>query len=1233
MTAILYGNLRAEIVGNAGARIQRVRPRQAAADSLRPRQPDAPRRPLMLGRDREAADVFATIAAGRPAGIYAACGYGKTTLLQSVVAAAAERGLAPTCIYLRADGNRVGDLLQDLVRRLYVFDRPVKLIGQVSAIVAIDDLRVSEDQVGYLLEVLSGCSLVIGSAQPVLGRRGGSRQLDGLPDESALALLADSLGRPLTADEVAAAGSLVAAVDGQPLHLRQCAALASEGRHSLRALARQAAGDPEILDRLSINALAQHQRRALAALALAAGTLLPADVVDAIDQVSYLAQWLQSLPGRGLAEQCEDRFGLPACKAQGYRQMLLKDLDLAVAARGLSNWLIAADPTAADSQSAAEAALTMMEFAAERGEFTSVLQLARAAERVLFLAGRWEAWHDTLSRGLDAARASGDKAAEAFFVHQQGTLAFCQDQLEDAYRLLRQALTLREQIGDADGASVTRHNLRLLNLPDPPSPPRSRGPRRVLHALGGVLGTLALVVASVVITGVLRAGEPAKGEQPSKPSTSVTQTSGSASSSQGPDSSSSARASSPSDPASSPSARASSPSDRASSPSGSASSSAPPSNSAGTLIPQVISFTSSPPSAAVAGDTYVVTVSGGGSGNSVVLSIAPASASVCAISGATVTFGEPGLCVIDANQAGDARYQAAPQVQQMIAVSGIPQSIRFTAPAQDQVGRSAALSAAGGGSGNPVEFSVNPASGPGVCEVSGAHGTTLNYTASGRCVIDASQAGNARYQSAPQAQQMITVNGIPQSITITSKPPGDVYQGVTYVVTAKGGGSGNPVTFGVDASSTGSACTISDATVTFGQPGRCVIDANQAGNAQYQAAPQAQQMIAVDAIPQSITFTSEPPANPAVGSTYVVTATGGASGNPVTFGVDASSTSSACTISHATVTFGQLGRCVIDANQAGDARYQRAPQAQQAITVNGIPQSITIMSKPPGDVYQGVTYVVTAKGGGSGNPVTFGVDASSTGSACTISDATVTFGQPGRCVIDANQAGNAQYQRAPQVQQVIAVDAIPQSIGFTAPAQGQVAQSATLAASGGRSGNPVEFSVDSSSGPGVCEVSGAHGTTLNYTASGRCVIDANQAGDALFQRAPQVQQVIVVTGIPQRIRFSAPAQGQVGQSATLAASGGGSRNPVVFTVDHTSDKGVCDVSGARGATVSYTASGRCVIDANQAGDARYQSAPQVQRAIDVTVPYGPSEQPVPRPAGSPAAAASYHGRRSTALAY
>ena len=239
----------------------------------------------MLNREKEAAAAFAANQAGRPAGFYAACGYGKTTLLQHIAATASERGVAPSCVYLRADGDRVADLLQGLVAKLYDFDQPVKptrqecaqLLGQISAVVAVDDLRASPDQVGYLLEVLSGCSVVIGSAQPVLGRRSSSYQLGGLPEQSALALVAGDMGRPLTTEELAAARCLVVAVDGQPLHLRQCAALAREGRHSLRALARQAAHDPEILDRLNSDALAQTERHARAALALAAGTLLPAD--------------------------------------------------------------------------------------------------------------------------------------------------------------------------------------------------------------------------------------------------------------------------------------------------------------------------------------------------------------------------------------------------------------------------------------------------------------------------------------------------------------------------------------------------------------------------------------------------------------------------------------------------------------------------------------------------------------------------------------------------------------------------------------------------------------------------------------------------------------------------------------------------------------------------------------------------------------------------------------------
>jgi hypothetical protein len=82
-----------------------------------------------------------------------------------------------------------------------------------------------------------------------------------------------------------------------------------------------------------------------------------------------------------------------------------------------------------------------------------------------------------------------------------------------------------------------------------------------------------------------------------------------------------------------------------------------------------------------------------------------------------------------------------------------------------------------------------------------------------------------------------------QLISFTSQASSPVV-GSTYTVTAHSGGSGNPVTFTIDLAST-SVCSISGATVTFNQPDTCTIDANQLGNAQYQQAPQAQQLVAV----------------------------------------------------------------------------------------------------------------------------------------------------------------------------------------------------------------------------------------------------------------------------------------------------------------------------------------------------------------------------------------------------
>jgi hypothetical protein len=159
---------------------------------------------------------------------------------------------------------------------------------------------------------------------------------------------------------------------------------------------------------------------------------------------------------------------------------------------------------------------------------------------------------------------------------------------------------------------------------------------------------------------------------------------------------------------------------------------------------------------------------------------------------------------------------------------------------------------------------------------------------------------------------------------------------------------------------------------------------------------------------QTITFTSTAPSNATVGATYMVTATGGTSGNAVTF-----STMSVCTVSGSTVSFIGAGKCIIDANQAGNADYLTATQVQQAITVGKASQTITFTSTATSNAtVGGATYIVTATGGASGNAVIF-----STTSACTVSGSTVSFIGVGKCIIDANQAGDADYLTAAQATQ------------------------------------------------------------------------------------------------------------------------------------------------------------------------------------------------------------------------
>jgi predicted outer membrane repeat protein len=115
-------------------------------------------------------------------------------------------------------------------------------------------------------------------------------------------------------------------------------------------------------------------------------------------------------------------------------------------------------------------------------------------------------------------------------------------------------------------------------------------------------------------------------------------------------------------------------------------------------------------------------------------------------------------------------------------------------------------------------------------------------------------------------------------------------------------------------------------------------------------------------IPQAITFTSVPPTGAVVGgASYAVSATGGASGAPVVFSIDASA-SSVCSITAATVSFFGVGTCVVDANQAGDTLYDPAPQDQQTFTVGPAPLAITSAGDAVASAGAPFAFTVTTSG-------------------------------------------------------------------------------------------------------------------------------------------------------------------------------------------------------------------------------------------------------------------------------
>ena len=350
-----------------------------------------------------------------------------------------------------------------------------------------------------------------------------------------------------------------------------------------------------------------------------------------------------------------------------------------------------------------------------------------------------------------------------------------------------------------------------------------------------------------------------------------------------------------------------------------------------------------------------------------------------------------------------------------------PQTINFTAPTPVTYapGLQVTLTATGGGSNNPVTFTVDSSS-TGAGTISG---DTLTVTTAGSIVIDSNEAGGlvggVFYAPATQVQQTLTVSKAAQTLTFPALAPVTFTANLTVTLATTPGASSSPVVFTVDAASTG-AGSVSGDMLTVTGAGNIVIDANQAADSNYLPATQAQQTLVVNKGTQTISFT--PPTVPihfiSGGINVPITVTPGASSSALVLTVDASSTG-AGTISGTTLTVTAPGNIVIDGNQAADNNYLAAAQAQETIPILSALPTQTISFNNPGTQIVGtpLTLVATAT---SGFAVGF---VSSTTSVCTINASAVTFLVAGTCTITASQPGdNATFAAAPSITQSFLVN-------------------------------------------------------------------------------------------------------------------------------------------------------------------------------------------------------------------
>ena len=508
-------------------------------------------------------------------------------------------------------------------------------------------------------------------------------------------------------------------------------------------------------------------------------------------------------------------------------------------------------------------------------------------------------------------------------------------------------------------------------------------------------------------------------------------------------------------------------------------------------------------------------------------------------------------------------------------------SVAFTAPVND-----------GGESIDSYEVIPNPvvAGGPFTAAsspivVTGlTNGTAYTFTVTATNAIGTSVASGASALATPKGDQ-----------TITFPNPGVQTFGTSPDLGATASAS-STLAVSFTSTTTGVCTTTGPGVLTFVSAGSCTIDADQAGNSAWNAAPTVTETFTVNAIaPDAPTIGTATAGNTEATVTFTApVSTGGAAilagGYTVTSspgGLTGTGSSSPVTVTGLTngvaYTFTVTATNSAGAGVASAASNSVTPAAPQTITFNN-----------PGAQTFGTTPTLSASSSaGGGYVVTF---TSSTTGVCTVSGTTLTFVTAGTCTINADQAGDSSFLAASQVSRSFTVNPIAPdaptigtatagdtqaSVAFTAPVNfgGAAITSYTVTASpGGLTGTGASSPIV------VADLT--NGVAYSFT-----VTATNSAGTG----SASATSNMITPAAAQTITFANPGGQTFGTTPTLTATTDATGLTPTFT---SSTTGVCTITS--GGLLTFVTAGTCTINADQAGNSSYLAATQVSRSFTVS---------------------------------